>query len=165
MNKLSLFIFKLIMVFIFCTAFISTDTIIKGNVFLHTQPTDPVIKPQVTKAVNADSLLVVAKQNVESYNKSVEVKTLTDIQLLEQNKKLLKYEKEENKLIREVILKFKQQLKDSKNKEEIVDISAKLDSVCVRYKNPLFGKKVCIEYSKVYTIIKDGKEIKLKEIK
>lgn len=159
MTKTLLFI--VLIVFLFSTAFVSgEDTIIKGatsidKVILSTQPV-----PTAIKSVNTDSLIVIAKQDVQNYNKSVEAKDKSELDILQQNKKFLAYEKKENELIKDVI--NKQRIKAIK--EDFKKINA-IDSICTKYYKPLFGKKLCIEYTTIYTITINGKTIKLKEIK
>lgn len=152
-------LFGVLVVFLLSTAFVSgEDTIIKGATDKAILSAQPV--PAVVKSVNTDSLIVIAQQDVKNYNKSVEVKDKSELEVLEQNKKLLAYEKKENELIRAVIAK--QKAKISKSDTKKIDA---IDSICTKYHRPLFGKKSCIEYTTIYTITIDGKTIKLKEIK
>lgn len=158
MRKQGLIISKIMIVFFVCSAFLKADdTIIKGKI-VNTGVTP--VKTIGNKTPVVDSIFTLAVDDVTKYNASVEAKDASNRKILESNKQMLEYEKQENKLIKEVILKFKQGIK-----EETKELEATIDSVCVKYKTPLFGKKKCIEYSPIYTIVKDGKEIKLKEIK
>ena len=158
MRKQGLVISKIMIVFFVCSAFLKADdTIIKGKI-VNTGVTP--VKTIGNKTPVVDSILTLAVDDITKYNASVEAKDASNRKILESNKQMLEYEKQENKLIKEVILKFKQGIK-----EETKELGATIDSVCVKYKTPLFGKKKCIGYSPIYTIVKDGKEIKLKEIK
>jgi Fe2+ transport system protein B len=161
MSKHILFIGKIIVVFIVSTGFLgSDDTIVKEKVDIDNSVLS--VKKNNDKT-DADSLLTIATKDVIQYNKSEQAKYVSNLKLLESNKKILEYEKQESKLIKEVINK----LKDDSKKEGIEEneVTTKIDSICSKYKSSLFGKKKCIEYTSIYTIIKDGKEIKLKEIK
>ena len=154
-------LFTALIVFLFSTAFVSgEDTIGKGTLSVDKVIPSTQVVPTTIKSVNTDSLIVIAKQDVQNYNKSVEAKDKSELDVLQQNKKLLAYEKKENELIRAVIAK--QRIKASKEDSKKIDA---VDSICTKYHKPLFGKKSCVEYTTIYTITIDGKTIKLKEIK
>ena len=160
MSKLS-FLTCLCFIFLISTAFITVDTDKDTTTKPKNTESTIELKP-IPKVINVDSVVAVAQHDILEYNKSVEVRKQIDLKLLEQNKRLLQYEKMENELLKKVIKKI------STTSTYTLDnktLPFKVDSIYTKYKHPLFGKKMCIEYSPVYIINKDGKEIKLKEIK
>jgi hypothetical protein len=154
-------LFNLLIVFILSTAFSGVnDTVIKESAKVDNVTNSTLLVQPVSKSINTDSLVVIAQQDILNYNKSVEMKDKSQLEMLQQNKKLLAYEKKENELIKAIIAKQKAKAsKSDLNKIKTVD------SICTKYHRPLFGKKVCVEYTTIYTITVDGKTIKLKEIK
>lgn len=164
---------NLVLIFLISSGFVvNKDTIIKGKEKLIEQSVDKKLETLKTNIPVVDSILVLAKNDVEKYNASVKAKELSDKKLLEVNKKMLEYDKKENELIKELIQKYKKEKRFSSFKTSSKDSNSltsnfitEVDSICTKYKTPLFKKKYCVEYSKVYTIKSNGKLIKLKEIK
>lgn len=155
-------------VFIFCGMMLSLVTISQDKPTSLTSSTIETIpttlEPSKVKNINIDSITTEAKRTVEQYNSSIIKKDKINEKLISLSKQEIKNAKEINILVKQLIKKYDKKNKTFNTTKEVIT-PIKIDSICTKYKTPLFGKKKCVEYSKVYYLLKGKDTIVLQTIK
>lgn len=118
-----------------------------------------VIKNKVD-SINLDSLILDTKQTIRLFNKTELEKQATNKKEIVLIKKKLILDKEQNAITREIIVKLKKKILETRNKEIVLQA----DSICVennRGLNRVFHGKKCNKYDVTYFVIVNDKRYNL----
>lgn len=134
----------------------ATNTVIEKE--LSTSQT--TILPQKKDTINLDSLVLDTKETILLFNKSEKSKLNSNKKEVSLLKSGLALDKQQTAITREIIAKLKKKIKDTHNKEMVLQ----MDSTCVETNGGLgrlFKGKKCIKYDVTYYVVLNDKRYNL----
>lgn len=134
----------------------STETV--NEVKISTGHTDSL--PLKRDTINLDSLVLDTKATIKLFNKSEIEKLASNKKEVSLLKSSLALDKQQTAITREIIAKLKKKIKESYNKEMVLQ----MDSVCVETNsniNRIFNGKKCRKYDVTYYVVLNNKRYNL----
>lgn len=154
----------ILIVFTFSLASASfKDTIKKENIE-KTEPYLPTNLKALPEKINVDSIIIDAKNTVESYNKSVLERQRLDQRLVNITRKEIEMARKTNAILKELIKKSNKKREGALKDSDIIN-DLRIDTVCTKEHNRFLGKKKCREQELIFYVYKKNKKIILYQLK
>lgn len=128
----------------------------------------PVVSPVTSidkTTISTDKVIADAKKTVEEYNKTVEEKNKLAKEVIELSRQEIENGKKINKLIKNLIKKYKKNPIISNN-TTISEINPiKIDSICIKERKVFLGKEVkCVEQEITFYTFKNNEKVILQKL-